>query len=195
MKKCIGTLFILSCLVLLQNCKGHGGKNFIETSDTVKFFPINLYFKGQIARVDSLATTIYKLTIRGNGAKPDSTTLTKQQFNQLAHAFTEYDIEDKSIHKYYKESTFGDASTQSITFNYTAMDKTLPLQSIDILLDQTGQQMKNVFLSLMLKTGDSTVTEKCGWKNDTQFYINRYIEYPGKPPVTEQNIIVWQFQP
>lgn len=195
MKKIAGFLFILPALLLLQNCKSKNGKAFTETSDTVKFFPVNLYFKGQIAKVDSFAATIYKITKHADGSVIDSTPLTKQQFNQLAQQFIQYDIEDKSIHKYYRENTFADASTKSITFNYTAMDKTQPLQTIDVLLDQTGQQMKNVFLSMVLNNGDSIINEKCGWKNDTQFYINRSVEIAGKPAIADQSIVVWRFQP
>jgi hypothetical protein len=138
MKKVAGFVGLFFCIVLLQHCKSNNAKGFIETSDTLKFFPVNLYIKGQMARVDSFATAIYKITINNNTGIKDSGALTKQQFKQWAQSFIEFDISDKSIHKYYKENVFADATTQSLTFNYTAMDNTLPLQSVDVLLDQTG---------------------------------------------------------
>ncbi|HWB26918.1 MAG TPA: hypothetical protein VG738_15650 [Chitinophagaceae bacterium] len=194
MKKSILLITLSIPLLLLQDCKSKG-KNFTETSDTLKFFPVNLYIKGQIAKVDSLASTIYKITINNNSGVKDTITINKQQFNNLAQDFLAYDISDKHIHKYYKENVFADETTQSLTFNYTAMDSSLPLQSVDVLLDQTGQQLKNVFFSKTITQGDSTVTEKCGWTNDKSFFINRVTEYADNTTTTQQNIIVWMFQP
>jgi hypothetical protein len=54
--------------------------------------------------------------------------------------------------------------------------------------------MKNVFLSKVITQGDSTITEKCGWKDDTDFFINRNVERNGNT-TTQQNIIVWHFGP
>jgi len=193
MKKGIGLLILVAGILLLQNCKGSGGKNFTETSDTVKFFPVNLYIQGQINRVDSFAGLIYKITIVNN--TKDSTVITRQQFNTLAQDFLEYDISDKSLHKYYKESDFADATTQSLTFNYTALDNTLPLQSIDVLLNSAGNQLKNIFYSKQKNEGDSIVTEKAGWKNDNSFFINRSVTFSDNKTTTQQNIIVWRFQP
>ena len=194
MKKSFCILLLSSCVIFLQHCKGHGGEESTYTSDTVKFFPVNLYIKGQIARVDSAATAIYEIHV-DTAHKRDSTLITKQQFKQLAQSFLEYDISDKSLHKYYKENDFGDETTQSLTFNYTSLDNTLPLQSIDVLLSHDASQLKSIFYSIQKNAGDSTVTEKTGWNNDKSFFINRSVQHGDRTPVIEQQIIVWQFTP
>jgi hypothetical protein len=194
MKKAVGFLLLFYCFVAFQQCKGHGDKNVTYTSDTIKFFPVNLYVQGQIARVDSFATTIYKININP-GHTQDTAIITKQQFKQLAQPFLEYDISDKSLHKYYKENDFADETTQSLTFNYTSLDSTLPLQSIDILLSHDASQLKNVFYSIQKTGGDSTVIQKTGWKNDKSFFINRSVQLGNNAPVMQQTIVFWQFTP
>jgi len=186
-------LAILPVIMLATTgCKSKTHKITAVTSDTVRFYPVNEYITGQINRADSVAGLIYKISIK-NGVK-DSSVLSKQQFNQLARAFLEYNISDKSVHNYYKESTFMDDATHSYTINYTAADSSLPLQNLDILLDVESAQVKRVFLSKFKSTGAATIAEKDGWKNNESFFINRVTENNGST-TTEQNIIVWQNVP
>jgi hypothetical protein len=179
--------------VLLQSCKNKTHGKIIEvSSDTMRFYPVNPYIKEQVAKVDSAAVFIYKITVEDG--KKDSSILNKQQFNQWAGAFLEYDISDKSIHKYYRENIFMDETTRSITFNYTSADSSQPLQSVDILLDTADQHVKRVFINKVKSYTDSMVTEKGGWKNNESFFINRITERPGKTTI-QQNIIVWRNAP
>lgn len=196
MKKGACFLVCNACLILIiQSCKNNRAANAVtETSDTVHFYPVMDYFKTQVKEVDSFAVFIYKITINNNGSK-DSTVLNQEQFNQWAQAFLAYDISDKKFHKYYKENIFLDETTHSYTFNYTAMKNTLPLQTVDILLDEDDQHVKRVFINKVISAGDSTVTEKAGWKTGSSFFINRIVDYPGNRTTTQQNIIVWHNQP
>jgi len=198
MKK--GTFFFLSAACLLfiaQGCKNKQPANVspsvTETSDTVQFYPIADFFRNQLKQVDSGATHIYKITV--SGAAKDSSTLTRDQFNLLAQVFLQDDISDKSVHKYYKQNIFFDETTRSYTFNYTTMKAGLPLQSMDILLDEGDQHVKRVFINKFKTAGDSSITEKCGWKAGSSFFINKIIDLPGNKTITEQNMIVWQNQP
>jgi hypothetical protein len=180
-------------LVASQGCKnGARDKARAATSDTVRFFPVNAYIGQQIRHADSNAAFIYKITIE-NGKK-DSSVLNKQQFNRLARYFLEYDISDKKIHQYYRESVFMDETTRSYTFDYTTTNSSLPLQSLDVLLDTGDQHVKRVFINKVINNGRNTVTEKAGWKNDESFFINRMTEM-GDSTTTQQNIIVWRNQP
>lgn len=193
MKKSLAFSLLLLSIILLQHCKGtvNTGPSFTETSDTLTFFPVNIYLRGQIHRVDSLSSTIYKVLI--NGSKKDSVIITKQEFAILAQPFLEYDISSKQLHRFYKENVFADQTTQSVTFNYTAMVDTLPLRSIDVLMDSTGQQIKNIFISKEKLVGDSTVTEKIGWKNDERFFINRSIQKGNNAATMQRIMVVWRF--
>lgn len=193
MKKGLAFIFLLLPVFLLQNCKQKTNNNnsFTATSDSLIFFPVNVYIQGQISKVDSFATAIYKINITGSSR--DSSVISKQEFSQLAQSFLAYDISSKPLHRFYKETVFDDQTTQSLTFNYTAMVDTLPLRSIDVLLDKTGQQLKNIFMSAETSTTDSTITEKKGWKNDESFFINRSIQKGDNPATMQRTVVVWRF--
>src|SRR5437016_487987 len=149
MKKGVLIFLLFTCIIIIiAGCKNHTvARGMTETSDTVHFFPVNEYFKEQIKDVDASAASIYKITIDHNSNKRDSSVLSKQQFDEWAQSFLEYDISDRRIHKYYKENIFMDETTRSYTFNYTTMDSSLPLQSIDVLLDIDDQHVKRIFIN------------------------------------------------
>jgi len=95
------------------------------------------------------------------------------------------------IKKYYKESIFNDISTGSNTFTYTSVNKNLPLQTIDILLDTSSDIVKRVFITKSFVKGDSAITEKLGWKTDRSFTITRLLQLPGKKETTQQINVLW----
>ena len=109
----------------------------------------------------------------------------------MAQAFLENNISDPSVKKYYRQSVFEDMTTSSYTFNYTSVESSLPVQNLNILLDTTTQTVKRVFISKVKINGDSTITEKLGWKNNNSFLINRTIQLPEKKETTEQISVVW----
>jgi hypothetical protein len=182
----------MAMLLVLANCKTKPHHEVLLTSDTTRFYPVNEYLMQQIEHVDSGAFFIYKITIE-NG-KRDSIVIDKQQFKLLSKGFLEYNINDKSLHKYYKENFFLDESTHSYTFNYRALDTSLPLRTVDVLLDTETQQVKWVFLNKVKTEGANTVNEKASWKNNDRFLINT-IKESGDSSLTQQNIVVWGNQP
>ena len=195
MKKGFCFLLLLFCTLLIFSCKSkHGATGITVTSDTVRFYPATEYFNDQVKKVAASNSYIYEITINDKKVR-DSVALSKQQFMQLAQTFLAVDISDKSIHKYYKENIFMDETTHSYTFNYTAMDSTLPLQSMDVLLDAGDQQVTRVFLNRSTISGDSTITEKAGWRTNSSFFINRIVDYADGRTTTQQNIIVWRNRP
>jgi hypothetical protein len=161
----------------------------LASNDSTVFYPLHQYFIDQIKSVDSAAPRI-KMFRTIDGEK-DSTAISTQQFNEIAQTFLENDIEDKSIKKYYKQSIFQDQTTQSITFNYTTVNSSLPVQSVDILLDTTTQEVKRVFISKIKTAHDSTIIEKLNWKTNSSFLISRSVQLPSNEETTEQISLEW----
>ena len=52
-------------------------------------------------------------------------------------------------------------------------------------------QVKRVFVNKLISSSDSVVDEKAGWKDNSGFYINRTINYPGKPALTSVVTVGW----
>jgi hypothetical protein len=161
----------------------------LPSNDSSIFYPANEYFVTQILHVDSLANITYTYTDSDN--RKDSSLITVSQFKELAKPFLIDDINDTRIKKYYKESIFNDVSTGSNTFTYTSVNKDLPLQTIDILLDTSTDVVKRVFITKNFVKGDSAITEKIGWKTDQSFTITRLMQLPDKKETTQQINVLW----
>ncbi len=180
--------FSISC----SNNTEHRSGEIKNSTDTTVFYPLNDYLIQQIKSVDSSADFIYKITIQ-DGHK-DSTRITENEFNEWAKKFVEFNIADPSIKKFYTQDIFLDQATNSYTFSYKCTRNDLPLQSADILLDTATQQVKRIFMSRNGVTPDSSVTEKMGWKNNCNFFINSIIQFARRKETVQQNIIVWHYK-
>ena len=157
--------------------------------DSSIFYPIHEYFMTQILKTDSISNIRYTYVDSDN--KKDSAFINSTRFRELAIPFLKDDINDRSIKKYYRESIFHDATTASNTFTYTSVTNTLPLQTLDILLDTTTDNVKRVFIAKNFIKEDSTITEKIGWKTDESFFINRIIQLPGNKETIQQITVSW----
>lgn len=173
------------CLTSCKNKPAEATKKIKQ--DTTTFYPLQAYFLQQLRNVDD-TNLIYKLEI--NNGKQDSVRISKAAFDSLSSQFTTA-INEEFNNANYKESVFHDESTNSNTINYTANNKNLPVQNINILLDPIDQQVKRVFFSKYTQAKDSSMMQNFGWKNDNSFYINSSIALKDKAQKEKQLIVVW----
>ena len=182
-----GLLFIAFC-----SCKQKPAaiaEQAIEAKDTITFYPITDFISQQLAHIDSTPYFLYR--IRFTDGKKDSTTIDKKIFDSLAATFTRFNISDSTIQKKYTETIFNDQSTDSYTMSYRTTDGSLPLQSVDVLLNRDNQQVKRIFWVIRYTKEGNAITEKAGWKANRNFYINRTIQQPDGKETAEQNTVVW----
>lgn len=158
-------------------------------NDSITFYPVHEFISAEIRRIDNAPYFIYRTHIADN--KTDSLPITIKQFDSLAAIFLKYDISDKNVKKYYKESAFNDESTHSITFSYSTTNKTLPVQSLDVLLNQETQSVKRVFLTLVENTKDSSYLYKLSWKANDNFSITKAVT-TDKGEQTDHITVAWK---
>ena len=188
------TVFFICCTLLFASISCKQKPTSVEekmnaNKDTITFFPVAEYIKQQINHIDSTPYFLYCIHV-AEGRK-DSTTIDKKVFDSLATIFTRYNISDSLVKKKYSETIFNDLSTQSYTLSYRTSDTTLPLQSVDVLLNPDNQQVKRIFWTIQNNKAGKTIIEKVGWKANHRFYINRTILLSDGKELTEQNTVVW----
>ena len=159
------------------------------TSDTTQFYPLKNYLISQIKTVDKSEDKISKVTIT-DGHK-DSALITKETFDLLAKNFIEFNIADSSVKKFYTQNIFLDQTTNSNTFTYTTNNEDLPIQSAEVLLDAASNDVKRIFFTVMAHSGDSSITKKMGWKNNSSFFINSIIQQKDKKETVQQTTVSW----
>jgi hypothetical protein len=183
------TFIFFGTIATSCNSKPTPQQVFLPSNDSSIFYPVNEYFITQILHADGLTKITYTYSDSDN--RKDSSLITVLQFKEIAKPFVADDINDIRIKKYYKESIFNDVSTGSNTFTYTSVNKDLPLQTIDILLDTSTDVVKRVFITKSFVKGDSVIIEKLGWKTDQSFTITRLMQLPGKKETTQQINVLW----
>lgn len=189
MKFLVTVVAIIVCF-LSTSCKHKSEENKKAAgADTTSFYPIADAINADIKEVNSTPYYIYKKEVV-NG-KRDSTPANVAMFNQLAEHFLKPDISDKKLKPNYKESIFADQTTQSITFNYSTTNKELETQNVDVLLDETGQKVKNIFIRKYFNYNDSTAIEQLTWKPHESFQINRAVMKKDGSENRHQTTIVW----
>jgi uncharacterized protein (DUF736 family) len=157
--------------------------------DTISFFQVNDYIQSEITEVNRTPYFIYRIDVN-NGTK-DSSAIDNNIFNQLARHFLEVNINDPALKKKYTENVFHDQTTKSYTLSYTTADKELPVQSIDVLLNEDAQTVKRVFIRKFISYGDSSAIEQLSWKPHERFQINRLVQSGGNKENLRETTVIW----
>ena len=186
-------------LLLLIGCNDDGEKKSIPTSavDSTKkekaYFPVQDYIKSEIRQVDSLPVGIMKYTTSQNGSV-DSGYIKQEEFHQLAQEFLSPVLERESFEKQYSENSFFDNTTQHASFLYSAIDKSLPVQRIDVLAkpeDVVYNKVRSIYMEKRFERADSSVVQKLYWKAGQNFQINTEIRTAKPEVISRQVKVAW----
>ncbi|TDH19787.1 hypothetical protein EXU57_22265 [Segetibacter sp. 3557_3] len=181
----------LLLISFLLACRQNPADDKTETNakDTISFFQVGDYIQAEINEVNRTPYFIYK--IEKQDGKLDSTAINNEVFNQLSKAFLQTDINDPSLKANYDENVFHDQTTKSYTLNYTTTNKALPVQSVDVLLNEDAQTVKRIFIRKLYDYGDSSVIEQLSWKPRQRFQVNRLTRHEDATESEKELIVVW----
>lgn len=180
----------LIILCLSTSCKQNKSSSENAPADTTKIFPYKDLLLEDIKDVNETPYFIYAKSEVTN-QKRDSTAITLTEFNSLTENFIKKDISTEQLHANYKESTFHDLSTKSITITYTAIHDTTSLHDVIILLNDTDNKLSHLYFINIIHQGDSTIMEKCMWNTHHNFQITKIIQHPNLPNIEKKLKIVW----
>ncbi len=184
-------LLWLTIIVSLSNgCKQNKSSSENITADTTKVFPYKDLLLEDIKDVNQAPYFIYKITEATN-QKKDSTAITLAEFNMLTEIFIQKNISNEELHTNYKEETFHDLSTKSITITYSAKHDTTSLHDVIILLNDNNNKLSHLYFNNIIHQGDSTVMEKDMWNTHHNFQITKIIQHPNLPNIERKLKIVW----
>ena len=178
------SLFCFSC-----HNSNKGDSQNTDQADSATFFQVTQFIKNEVDEVNKTPYYIYKVEI--NNGKKDSTPINNTIFNQLSGTFLKPDLNDKSLKPKYKVNIFEDQTTQSFTISYSATDKDLEIQNIEILLKDDAKTVKRIFIRKFINYTDSSAIEQLSWRPGESFQINRSVETADNTENTRQTTVVW----
>ena len=142
--------------------------------------------------IDSLANNKMPLTlaITDSSGKLVKSQIDVVQLRALTIPFLQKDITVKPVKQFYKESVFNDLTTVSTIMNYTTNKDSLPVKSVDILLNaKNNSEIKRVDMKVIYDKADSVITENYSWIFKKAFYVLRYAQAAnGKGVATKINV-------
>jgi hypothetical protein len=142
-------------------------EKLVATTDTTSFYPLASYINDQVKYFDSTGARFSVVTTEGT--LKDSITSQVAAIMPMIQSFIEADISDSVQKINYKESVFRDAGTASLNINYTAINNSVPIRNIDILMDDQTSTIKRLFVRKQFQTKDTTSTEQLSWKTNEGF--------------------------
>jgi hypothetical protein len=157
--------------------------------DSTQFFATGSFFEEQVRQVILFKKPVY-VYHNINGVQ-DSAVLDSAQLMQLAQEFISKDISNQRDKQHYRETVFQDAGTGSYTLNYTAIDRDVPVQGIDVLLDEQTNQVKRIFIRSFTSRGDTSIQEQYNWRAFKGFQINRSFSTSGGYNRQERTDVTW----
>jgi hypothetical protein len=191
-------LFLLITIPILVACNNSTTGDTATTppppADSVAtakgYFPIAGFIAGEIRFVDSLQLPLLKIVTIKNEKK--QLPVSDAEFKELAKHFTEPDISSRDMRDFYTESSMVDQGV--VTLEYTASDRTLPVQKASVYIRQNSygtDKVTGIYIEKVFNRADTMVREKMYWKAARNLQIITEKQVNNKMLPTEQVKIVW----
>ncbi|MBX9784683.1 MAG: hypothetical protein K2X48_15450 [Chitinophagaceae bacterium] len=157
-------LFVLVCFVFIvsNGCKNKSAK---VKKGPVNYIDVTSYIKGQLAYLDTVPFAFLKTTLK-DSVYGDSVFITKQQLNEIAGKFLIPELEKSKFEELYNETSFMDASINTITLTYQPEDAALPVQRVDVYANPENGEIKKIYIIRNEVKGDSVIHQQLLWKHN-----------------------------
>jgi len=179
---------ILACMCLAA---GTGSCNQKKKDKQQEFIDIASYLKGQLKYIDSVPHGYLKINVR-DSLQPDSVYLTLQQVKDLAAGFLVPELELKKFSKRFEETSFADATLQSITVTYTSVNKNNSVERVDVYVNPQNGEIARVYLVQNTIAGDNPVKKQLLWTHNKGFTIITTHSGNGQTDSTITEQVIWQ---
>lgn len=185
-------LILFGCFVLVfaacKNKEKNTKTNELVNNDTIPFYPYMVEIGKELdSMLHNKIMLSYSTT--DSAGKTTKSTIDFNQFKLFTTSFLQKDITVKPVKQFYKESIFNDLTTVSTIMNYTTNKDSLPIKSVDVLLNaKNNSEIKRVDMKIIYDKSDSVITENYSWIFKKGFNILRYAQAAdGKGLATKMN--------
>lgn len=152
--------FILIVLFAATGCKDKPAK------EKATFMDVAGYLKGQLGYLDTVPLALLKTTLKDT-IYTDSVFIKKEQLRTLVEPYFQSQLEKENFENSFEETSFADATINTITLTYNAIDKNAPIQRIDVYVNPETEQIKKVYLIRQEIKNDTSVSQQLLWRHNT----------------------------
>jgi hypothetical protein len=178
----IVTLAVASVFVF-NSCKS-------QKKEPKDYIDVSSYLKGQLKYIDTVPFAFLKV-IQQDSIYTDSQFISKEQVKALVQPFLVKELEKKNFEDNFNETSFADASIETVTITYEAENEKLPVSRVDIYVNPEKEMISQLYLVRHESKGDSVVTQQLLWKHNKSFVLITSTTKKDQPEKIVTEKIIW----
>ena len=173
----------VTVLFAFNSCKNkkQEPKNYIDVSS---------YMKGQLKYIDTVPFAFLKV-VQQDSIYTDSQFISKEQVNAMIQPFLVKELEKKNFEENFKEISFADATIETVTITYDAVNENSPVSRVDIYVNPEKERITQLYLIRHEQKGDSSVTQQLLWKHNKSFVLITSTAKKDQPEKVITEKVIW----
>lgn len=177
----------IGLVFFLVSCQHKSEQSKSIVKDSFQFAPVIELLKADADDVIKTPYYLYCIKEQINQKKKDSTALSRAEFEKIIAPLLNISINNKE----YKEISFEDLSTESISFITTSTSTSNPIKSITTLLDIETKKLKSIYIVINHKNSDTINQQQYFWNAGRSLTISSTTTLPTKKAIIEKTYINW----
>jgi hypothetical protein len=164
-----------------------GSCNNKPPKEKANFMDVAGYLKGQLAYLDTVPLALLKTTLKDT-MYTDSVFIKKEELRSLVDSYLVSQLEKEAFENSFEETSFMDATINTITLTYQAVDKELPVQRIDVYVDPETQEIKRMYLVRQEQKKDTSFSQQLLWKHNSSCTVISTQQVKQQETITNEKI-------
>ncbi len=146
----------------------------------------------ELKALDSTSSVVYKYNLNEKGQIKDSVIIDKNEMKNIAKAFLDNPIDDKSIKNYYIETSYQDATIEQNNFSYTTTEKKMLIKSLTISFKSNqASTFKSLQITKEFNKKNIPIREQLFWESNNYFLITT-MKDSASIPTSSSIKVVWK---
>jgi hypothetical protein len=181
--------FITAAITVIAVLTFNSCKN--QQKEPRDYIDVSSYLKGQLKYIDSVPFAFVKVTVEQDSIFTDSQFISKEQVKAIVQPFLVEALEKNNFEKNFKETSFADATIETITITYEAENDELPISRVDIYVNPEKERISQLFLVRHESKGDSLLTQQLLWKHNKSFVLITARTKKNEPEKIITEKVIW----
>jgi hypothetical protein len=179
----IATIAVASMFTFLS-CKS-------QKKEPKDYIDVSSYLKGQLKYIDTVPFAFLKVAVEQDSIFTDSQFISKEQVKAIIQPFLVKELEKKNFEKNYKETSFADATIETVTITYEAENDKSPVSRVDIYVNPEKEMISQLYLVRHETKGDSVFTQQLLWKHNKSFVLITASAKKNEPENIVTEKVIW----
>ena len=174
----------VTALLTFNSCKN-------QKKEPKDYIDVSSYLKGQLKYIDSVPFAFLKVVVKEDSIFTDSQFISKEQVRAIIQPFLIKELEKKNFENNFKETSFADATIETVTITYETENDKIPVSRVDIYVNPEKEMISQLYLVRHEVKGDSLFTQQLLWKHNKSFVLITSSAKKNEPENIVTEKVIW----